>query len=152
MQITKDFHLDEFTKSMYATRNNINNNPPLLVVENIVKLCKNILQPLRNMYGSPIIITSGYRCPELNTAIGGSAVSQHMSGMAADIDTAYDNRRLFKIIVENFNYDQLIWEFGDDNNPAWIHVSYMEGARRERLRAYKDAGGSTIYAPFEIRI
>jgi len=152
MQITEHFHLDEFKKSMYAIRHNIDNTPPPLAVENIIKLCKVVLQPLRNLYGSPIYITSGYRCPELNSLIGGSTASQHMSGMAADIDTQYDNRRLFKIIQNELLFDQLIWEFGGDDRPEWIHVSYMDGARRERLRAYKDEGGSTIYVPFELAV
>ena len=93
----------------------------------------------------PININSFYRGPELNKAIGGSAKSQHCHGQAMDIDDTYghmSNATMYKWIKENLDYDQMIWEFGDDNNPAWVHVSYVDpGSNRNRcLKAYREDG------------
>ena len=95
--------------------------------------------------GGPIKINSFYRGPELNKAIGGSSKSQHCHGQAMDIDDTYgvmSNATMYKWIKENLDYDQMIWEFGDDNNPAWVHVSYVDpGSNRNRcLKAYREDG------------
>ena len=104
-----------------------------------------IFQPLRSYVGGPIKITSFFRSPELNQAIGGSKSSQHCKGQAMDLDDVYGyktNAEMFDYIRENLDFDQLIWEFGDDNNPNWIHVSYVDKQenRNRCLKAYKKNG------------
>ena len=106
-----------------------------------------IFQPLRSYVGGPIKITSFFRSPELNQAIGGSKSSQHCKGQAMDLDDVYGhktNAEMFDYIRENLDFDQLIWEFGDDNNPDWVHVSYVspDENRKRCLKAYKENGKS----------
>lgn len=142
MKLSNNFWLSEFTKSQTATRLEINNEPEEWQVINLKNLCTHILQPLRDEYGKSIRINSGYRSVPLNTAIGGSATSQHCKGMAADIDTVHDNTFLFHYIKNKLDFDQLIWEFGDDNCPAWVHVSLdlPSKNRKQVLQAYKEDG------------
>ena len=127
--------LKEFVKSNTAARLGINNNPSEDVKKNIELLVEKILDPLREKFGKPIIVTSGYRCKELNKAVGGAAKSQHMSGEAADIRTVEDsksaNKELFKLIIElGLPFDQLINEHDYD----WVHVSYGKRNRRMILK------------------
>lgn len=94
----------------------------------MVRLCREILEPIREKYGAPIRVTSGYRCRKLNQAVGGVPTSQHMRGEAADLNVGSDNRKLFHLIAEmmdkgEIHVGQLIWEYGDQRNPAWVHVS-----------------------------
>ena len=129
------FTLKEFVKSNTAARLGINNNPSEDVKKNIELLVEKILDPLREKFGKPIIVTSGYRCKELNKAVGGAAKSQHMSGEAADIRTVEDsksaNKELFKLIIElGLPFDQLINEHDYD----WVHVSYGKRNRRMILK------------------
>lgn len=133
MNLTTNFTLSELTHSDAAVAKGINNNAPVSIVANLEKLCTRVLQPARNTYGKPIKVTSGYRCQELNTLIDGAATSQHCKGQAADLQCA-DNAQLFNIFRSQNNFDQLIWEFGNDNQPKWIHVSYAEIPRGEVLR------------------
>ena len=131
----KWFALKEFVKSNTAARLGINNNPSEDVKKNIELLVEKILDPLREKFGKPIIVTSGYRCKELNKAVGGAAKSQHMSGEAADIRTVEDsksaNKELFKLIIElGLPFDQLINEHDYD----WVHVSYGKRNRRMILK------------------
>ena len=96
-----------------------------------------IFEPLRAWYGKPIGISSFYRSPELNKAIGGSKTSQHMKGQAIDIDAdifnnGTSNREIYLWIIKNLDFDQLIWEYGDDQNPAWVHVSYVSRSRNRK--------------------
>lgn len=121
----KHFTMNEMTRSATARRKGINNNPSPQVAQSITALVEKILDPLREAWGQPIIVSSGYRCPKLNKLVGGGANSQHMLGEAADIHTVSDkpedNRRLFQLIQRlNLPYDQLIDEYGYN----WIHVSY----------------------------
>ena len=121
---------------------NIPNDDQLHFMEIIAE---KIFEPLRVYVGGPIKITSFFRCPELNTAIGGSKTSQHCKGQAMDIDDVFGyktNAEMYHYIKENLNFDQLIWEFGDDENPAWVHVSYVsdEKNRNRCLKAYKEDG------------
>ena len=106
--------------------------------------CKCVFEPIREHFNQPIYISSFYRSPELNTAIGGSKNSQHCKGEALDIDDVFGtvtNADIFNYIKERLDFDQLIWEFGDDQNPAWVHVSYRLGNNRRRiLKAYKSQG------------
>lgn len=123
----KYFTIAEFVRSDTAGRKGIDNKLPKEMLPNVIALVDNVLDPLREWYGKPIIVSSGYRCPELNKAVGGSNTSQHMSGEAADIDTGnrQQNKLLFEYIRKNLTYDQLIWEHGGD----WVHVSYRIGGK-----------------------
>lgn len=130
----KYFTIQELTKSATASRRGINNTPDESVKRNLNLLVDNILDPLREAYGAPIIVTSGYRCGRLNKAVGGAAKSQHMYGQAADIRTVSDkpsgNKKLFDLIRElKLPYDQLIDEYGYN----WVHVSYSSRHRRQIL-------------------
>ena len=135
--MTKNFRLSEFTVSPTAARLHIDNsikNP--MIEEALLALCSNVLQPARNALKTGIIVTSGYRSEELNETIGGSRRSQHTVGEAADLQ-CHDNSTLFEII-KDLDFDQLIWEFGTEEQPAWIHVSYKKsGNRNEVLQAIK---------------
>lgn len=115
----------------------IDNTPTTEAVANLTALVEAVLDPLRERYGRPIHVSSGYRCPRLNKAVGGAPTSQHVKGEAADIYVAdkRDKSMLFSMLYYLLPFDQLIWEKGDDEAPAWIHVSYREGNnRRECLR------------------
>jgi len=128
-KLNANFSLEELIASKTARDKRIDNTPTPEVVANLEKLCQEVLQPIRNKYGRAITITSGYRCPKLNSAIGGVKNSQHMSGCAADIKcTATSKAVLFNIIKEmiqkgEIKVGQLIWEYGTKKEPNWIHVS-----------------------------
>ena len=112
-------------------------------------LTDNIFEPLRKWVGGPIKINSFFRCENLNKAIGGSSRSQHCEGRAIDLDDTFGhktNAEMFQYIKENLNYDQIIWEFGDDTNPDWVHVSYVSDSenRTRALKAVKE-NGKTAY-------
>lgn len=146
------FTLQEMTKSATATRLGIDNTPDALVKYNLTALIDNILDPLREAWGAPIIVTSGYRCPRLNKAVGGAANSQHTKGEAADIrslsDSRADNMRLLKLLLcMGLPYDQVICEYPDaQGRPDWIHVSYSRKRNRgSKLTAIK-AGSKTVYS------
>lgn len=119
----KYFSLDELCHSDTAKAKGIDNTPSEEVKKNLEALIENVLDPLREAYGKPIYINSGYRCSELNKAVGGVSTSEHQSGRAADIDTHdyEENKKLFKLIQElNLPFRQLI----DESNLSWVHVSY----------------------------
>ena len=106
---------------------------------------RQVFEPLREWVGGPIKITSFYRCEELNRAIGGSTSSQHCKGQALDLDDTFGyktNAEMFEFIKDTIEFDQLIWEFGDENNPDWIHVSYTKDRpnRNRVLRAFRQDG------------
>lgn len=151
MQLTKNFSLHEFTKSNTAARRGIDNNPTAEHIHNLVELCEHVLQPLRDAIGKSIRISSGYRSEALNEAIGGSKTSDHSFGRAADIelviDGKEDNAKLYNAIKTlDLDFYQMIWEFGDEEQPNWIHIAYRkDNAKKECLRAYKD-NGRTKYA------
>ena len=151
MQLSKNLKLDEVVKSTTAKRLGINNEPDEWVTENLRQVAINIFQPLREAFGCPIYVSSGYRSAELNTAIGGSARSQHVEGRALDLDAdvygGCTNSQVFNWIKDNLEFDQLIWEFGDQDNPDWVHVSYVyDGINRKRcLKACRDDNGKTYY-------
>lgn len=142
----KYFTLQELTKSATAKRKGINNDPSIAVCERLTALVTWVLDPLREVYGKPIIVTSGYRCQKLNRAVGGAARSQHVWGEAADIrsveDTPEENKKLFDLIVQlQLPFDQLINEYNFD----WVHVSYSGKHRREKLKALKVAGKTQYF-------
>lgn len=141
----KYFTIKELTKSATAQRKGIKNDPSIQEVANLTALIEKVLDPLREAYGKPIIVTSGYRCEKLNKAVGGAASSQHVKGQAADIrsvqDTPEENKKLFDLIVQlKLPFDQLINEYGYD----WVHVSYGPRHRRQKLKAVKK-NGKTSY-------
>ena len=133
----KYFTIDELSASTEARRMGIDNTPTPEAAANLTALVDAVLDPLREKYGHPIMVSSGYRCQRLNKAVGGAVNSQHTTGEAVDIyvSRAREMAELFSLIYYLLPYDQLIWERGTDEAPAWIHVSYREGSnRRECLR------------------
>lgn len=118
----KYFTIKELIKSSTAEAKGIDNTPTPEVERNLTALVDNVLDGVREIYGKPITVNSGYRCPELNKAVGGSATSDHVKGFAADITggSKTENERLFNIIKHNFHFSQLI----DEKNFSWVHVSY----------------------------
>jgi len=155
MQISKHLSLAEVSRSETAKRKGINNTPSGEHLENFKKLAENIFEPIREHFAVPIHISSGYRSKELNAAIGGASSSQHCQGEAIDIDmdgssSGVSNADVFKYIKDHLNFDQLIWEFGSDSNPDWVHVSYEStGKQRKQILKAVKAGGKTSYVPFK---
>lgn len=125
----KYFTIDELSASTEARKMGIDNTPTPEVVTNLTALVEAVLDPLREKYGYPIHVSSGYRCPRLNKAVGGAVNSQHTTGEAADIYVTRSKERseLFSLICYTLPFDQLIWEKGSDEAPAWLHVSYRRG-------------------------
>ena len=144
MKLTSNFSLQELLKSQTALRKGIDNKPANPgVITNLQVLCEKVLQPVRDHYARPVVINSGYRCPKLNKAIGSSSKSQHIKGMAADIEIpGLSNKELAEYIEENFPFDQLILEFynGVDPNSGWVHVSYVSDSdnRKQTLTINKN--------------
>ena len=129
MKLTKNFTLEEFTYSPTANAHKINNACGVEHVANLKALCENVLQPLRDHLGVPIIITSGYRCSALNKLVGGAANSQHTKGQAVDfIVPSKDLRAVFNYIVEHLDFDQLLFEHNKQGD-IWIHLSYVKNRR-----------------------
>lgn len=151
MKLSKNLSLAEVTKSNTAKRLGIDNTPDDWTTENLRKVAEHVFQPLRDAFKCPIYVSSGYRSSELNAAIGGSKRSQHMEGRALDLDADVfgrcTNGEIFRWILNNVTFDQLIWEFGDQDNPDWVHVSFVyDGVNRGRcLRACRDDEGKTYY-------
>ena len=127
MSISKHISYKEGVYSRTAMRRGIKNNPNAEQMENMVAIAEEVFEPLRMWVGGPIKINSFFRSPELNKAIGGSGKSQHCHGQAIDIDDTFgkmSNAEMYEFIKENLDFDQIIWEFGDDNNPdlSLIHI------------------------------
>ena len=145
--ISEHISYKEGVYSTTATRREIDNTPNDEQLDNMETIAEKVFEPLREWVGGAIKINSFFRCPELNKAIGGSSKSQHCQGQAIDIDDTYGivaNSEMYHYIKENLDFDQLIWEFGDDDNPNWVHVSYVseDSNRRRCLKAYKEQGKS----------
>ena len=145
MQLSEHLTLAEATKSQTATRLGIDNTPTIAHMEALRTLAKNVFEPIRNHFGVPIAVTSGYRSKGLNDAIRGSRSSQHCKGQAIDIDAdvygRITNAEVFHHIKDHIDFDQLIWEFGNEETPDWVHVSYVDGDNRgEILIAYRENG------------
>jgi zinc D-Ala-D-Ala carboxypeptidase len=155
MQLSKHLSLAEVTRSDSAKRKGISNQPTAEHLENFKKLAEKVFEPIRTHFAVPIHISSGYRSKELNAAIGGSLTSQHCSGEAIDIDmdgsaSGVSNADVFKYIKDNLEFDQLIWEFGTDKNPDWVHVSYeTSGKQRKQILKAVKSGGKTVYQPYK---
>ena len=149
MKISKHISYKEGVKSNTALRRGIDNTPGSYEQQNMEIIAEKVFEPLREWVGGPIKINSFYRCEELNRAIGGSSRSQHCEGRAIDIDDTFGyktNAEMFEYIRNNLSFDQLIWEFGNDNNPSWVHVSYVsEDQNRLRVMKAEKVNGKTQY-------
>ena len=148
--ISRHISYKEGVYSRTATRLNIDNKPNDDKMQNMCLIAEEVFEPLRVWVGGPIKINSFFRSPELNKAIGGSTKSQHCHGQAIDLDDTFGratNAEMYEFIRKYLDFDQMIWEFGDDDNPSWVHVSYVsEDKNRNRcLKAYKE-NGKTKYA------
>jgi zinc D-Ala-D-Ala carboxypeptidase len=152
MKISQHLSLSEVTRSDSAKRHGIDNTPTAEHLDNFKLLAEKVFEPIRAHFGVPIHISSGYRSKELNDAIGGSQTSQHSKGQAIDIDmdgstNGVTNKMIFDFIKDKLDFDQLIWEFGTDKNPDWVHVSYTKaGNRKQKLKAVR-SGTKTTYLP-----
>ena len=148
--ISRHVSYKEGVYSRTATRLNIDNKPNDDQMQNMCLIAEEVFEPLRVWVGGPIKINSFFRSPELNKAIGGSTKSQHCHGQAIDLDDTFGratNAEMYEFIRKYLDFDQMIWEFGNDDNPSWVHVSYVsEDKNRNRcLKAYKE-NGKTKYA------
>jgi len=144
-RISKHISYKEATRSATALRLGIENVPNEYELQNMEMVAKKVFEPLREAVDAPIKINSFFRCEELNKAIGGSTKSQHCQGRAIDIDDVYghvSNAFMYYYIKDNLDFDQLIWEFGTDHNPDWVHVSYVDADsnRKRCLKAYREDG------------
>jgi len=144
-RISKHITYKEATRSVTALRLGIENKPSEYELQNMELIAEKVFEPLREAVNSPIKINSFYRSEELNKSIGGSSRSQHCQGRAIDIDDFYgyvSNAYMYYYIKDNLDFDQLIWEFGTDTNPDWVHVSYVDSDsnRKRCLLAYKEDG------------
>ena len=150
MKLTENFSLSELIKSQTAERKGIDNTPSTEHQENLKRLCESILQPVRDHFGTVVTISSGYRSPELCTAIGSKITSQHAKGQAADFEIfGVSNKALADYINSELHYDQLILEYWNESDPnsGWVHCSFSQGNNRKQyLGVYKE-NGSTKYEP-----
>jgi len=145
MSISKHISYKESVYSRTAMRLGIENKPSEEQMNNMRLIAEEVFEPLRAWVGGPIKINSFFRSPKLNTAIGGSTRSQHCHGQAIDIDDTFGratNAEMYDFIKKHLDFDQMIWEFGDSNNPDWVHVSYVsqDKNRNRCLQAYKENG------------
>ena len=143
--ISEHISYKEGVYSTTALRRDIDNTPNDEQLKNMETLAEEIFEPLRKYVGGPIKINSFFRSAKLNTAISGSTTSQHCKGQAMDIDDTFGkatNAEMYHYIKDNLDFDQMIWEFGNDDNPNWVHVSYVspEKNRKVCLKAYKKNG------------
>ena len=148
MNISKHITLKEALHSDIAKKHCIQNIPDCTAYANIVVTANQLFEPLREGLGSkPIYVSSFYRNPQVNALAGGSKTSQHTKGNAMDLDAAYfghhTNREIFDYIRENLEFDKLIWEFGTDDEPDWVHVSYVEDANRKLVYKSEKINGET---------
>ena len=151
MKVTEHVSYKEVIKSNTATRKGIENIPSGEQMENIKLLCEKVFEPLREHVGVPIAINSLFRSVELNRAIGGSSTSQHcaVNGAAMDIDDTLgrmSNAEMFNFIKDNLDFDQLIWEYGNEDNPDWVHVSYKARDNRKQILKCSKVKGRTVYS------
>jgi hypothetical protein len=155
MRISEHLDLSEVTRSETAKRKGVSNEPTPEHLENFKKLAENVFEPIRKHFGVPIHISSGYRSKALNAAVGGSATSQHCKGEAIDIDmdgssNGVTNKMVFDYIKANIKFDQMIWEFGTDTAPDWVHVSYdSDGKQRGQILKAIKSNGVTKYLPYK---
>jgi zinc D-Ala-D-Ala carboxypeptidase len=147
MKLSKNFSLAELTKSETAIRRDIDNTPSDEVVSNLTTLCNMVLQKVRDSHGV-VTVTSGYRSPELNKAIGGSTTSDHCKGLAVDFEVpGLDNKQLALWIEDNLIFKQLILEFYNEGEPnsGWVHCSFEEGNNNNQVLTATKDGKKTVY-------
>ena len=157
MQLSEHLSLAEVTYSETAKLLGISNEPTPEHLAAFKLLAEHIFEPIRNHFGKPIKVSSGYRSAALNAATpGSSATSQHCKGEAVDLDqdgmtTGITNKMVFDFIKGNLNFDQLIWEYGNDTNPDWVHVSYSaKGHQRKMvLKCTRNAAGAPVYTAWK---
>lgn len=156
MQLSEHLSLNEVTTSGTAKRLGIDNTPPPEHLNNLKLVAENVFEPIRKHFGKPIKVSSGYRSKTLNSATpGASTTSQHSTGEALDLDqdgmtTGVTNKMVFDYIKNNLNFDQLIYEFGTDSNPDWVHVSWEStGKQRKMILKATRVNGSTKYSPWK---
>ena len=154
MKLSNYLSLAEVTRSDTAKRKGISNEPTAEHLENLKTIAVDVFDKVREYFGVPIFVSSGYRSAALNKAIGGSATSDHNLGRALDLDqdghgNGVTNADVFKFIKDNLEFDQLIWEFGTDKNPDWVHVGYRKGANRKQILKAVREGGKTKYVPYK---
>ena len=148
MQLTNNFSLAEMVKSDTALRHDMDNTPGETEIENLKRLCEQVLQPIREHFKTGVKVNSGFRHPEVNAKVGGSKTSDHCKGQAADIEIpGIPNADLAVWIMDNLEYTQLILEFYTPGVPdsGWVHVSYdPANLKKQNLTATKQ-GGKTVY-------
>jgi hypothetical protein len=154
MKLSNYLSLAEVTRSDTAKRKGISNEPTAEHLENLKTIAFDVFDKVREYFGVPIFVSSGYRSAALNKAIGGSSTSDHNLGKALDLDqdghgNGVTNADVFKFIKDNLEFDQLIWEFGTDKNPDWVHVGYRKGANRKQILKAVREGGKTKYVPYK---
>ena len=155
MKLSEHLDLSEVIRSESAKRNGISNMPTEAHIANFRLLAEKVFEPIRLNFRCPINLSSGYRSVELNKCIGGSLTSQHCTGEAIDIDmdgsaSGVTNKQVFDYIKDNLNFDHLIWEFGTDANPDWVHVSFdSSGKQRKQILKAVKKGSATSYLPFK---
>lgn len=156
MKISEHLSLNEVTNSSTAKRLGIDNTPTDAHLNNLKLLAEKVFEPVRNHFGKPIGVSSGYRSQALNEATpGSSATSQHCTGEALDLDqdnlgTSITNKMVFEYIKNNLEFDQLIWEYGTDSNPDWVHVSYeSSGKQRKQILRCTRVNGKPVYSTFK---
>jgi len=154
MKISAHLNLAEVTRSDSAKRHGIDNTPTPEHLENFKLLAEKVFEPIRLHFKTPIFISSGYRSHALNAFIKGSASSQHCKGQAIDIDMdgskgGVTNKMVFDFIKNRLDFDQLIAEFPENSNPAWVHVSYVKTGNRKQILVAKRISGATRYIPYK---
>ena len=159
MKLSNNLSLSEVTKSNTAIRRGIDNTPTDLHIINLKYLAKKVFQPIREHFGAAIYVSSGYRSKALNEAIGGSKSSFHSHGMALDLDmdgrsNKITNADIFNYIKDNLPYSELIWEFGTEENPNWVHVAIAKGREDEKITkiAYKYNYSKTQYKAWDKKL
>jgi zinc D-Ala-D-Ala carboxypeptidase len=150
MKLSKNLSLKEVIKSDTAIRKGISNEPTQQHLQNLKILAEKIFQPVREYFGEPIYLSSGYRSRALNKAIGGAIKSHHCKGMALDFDQDYrntgiTNKMVFDYVKDNLQFTQLIWENGTDENPEWVHVSYDPKDLKKEVLKLKNKIYTKIY-------
>ena len=155
MKLSKNLSLDEVIYSQTALRRDIDNTPTEEHIENLKYVAEKIFQPIREHFGVPIYVSSGYRSKDLNEAIGGSPRSFHSHGMALDLDQdgrnkGVSNADVFYFIKNNLQFTELIWEFGNKNNPSWVHVAIAPGREEEKnTKIAQKVNNRTTYSTWD---
>ena len=148
MKISRHFTYEQCIKSETAIRAGVANTPNASQEESMIYLCEKVLDVVKDLFFDSYI-SSFFRSVKVNGLVGGSATSQHCKGEAVDIDSALNNKEIFNYIKNKLDFDQLIWEFGDSNQPAWVHVSLKKTGNRKQVLQAKKVKGKTVYVPWQ---